>query len=51
MSKNHWVKKLLEPLIIRIVIMPKGTLRHKAKVLTKEEVEANRSSAYKYLEL
>lgn len=28
-----------------------GTLRHKAKALTKEEVEANRSSAYKYLEL
>jgi hypothetical protein len=27
------------------------TLRHKAKVLTKEEVEANRSSAYNYLEL
>lgn len=26
-------------------------LRHKAKVLTKEEVEANRSNAYKYLDL
>ena len=26
-------------------------LHHKAKVLTKEEVEANRSDAYKYLDL
>lgn len=39
-----------KPLIIQGVSVPKGTLRHEAKVLTKEEVEANRSSAYKYLE-
>ena len=26
-------------------------LQHKAKALTKEEVEANRSNAYKYLDL
>lgn len=26
-------------------------LHHKAKALTKEEVETNRSSAYKYLDL
>ena len=26
-------------------------LHHKAKALTKEEVEANRSNAYKYLDL
>ena len=26
-------------------------LHHKAKVLTKEEVESNRSGAYKYLDL
>lgn len=25
-------------------------LKHKAKVLTKEEVEANRSNAYKYID-
>ena len=40
------------PLIIPAVIVPKGTLCvHKAKVLTKKEVEDGRSNAYKYLDL
>jgi len=38
-------------LFIADVVVPKGTLRHKANALTKEEVEAKRSNAYKYLDL
>ena len=41
----------LKQCFINGVSVPKGTLRHKAKALTKEEVEANRSSAYDYLDL
>ena len=46
-------KALIKALNIHSVVVPKngGTLHHKTKVLTKEEVEANRSNAYKYLDL
>jgi len=46
---KYCIKDLREQCAINGVFEPKGTLRHRAKALTKEEVEANRSNAYKYL--
>ena len=46
-----FVDWLIKQLPIHGVVVPKGTLHHKAKALTKKEVEANRSGAYKYLDL
>lgn len=40
-----YLEDKLNNLVIVDVVVPKGTLRHKANALTKEEVEAKRSNA------
>lgn len=41
----------IKKLTLTDIVVTERTLHHKIKILTKEEVEANRSNAYKYLDL